>query len=471
LIEVVTDANGFYEFTGIRGGSYHVYQVQPHGYIDGLDSPGTLGGIPINVADVITDPVVTAILDNLRLTTETDPRTDAIIRIFVNAGETAAENNFSEILLEDPVLPPPMPPPAGQIINVIAPPLGVLPLIPKVASFGDFQQLSTPLIADAEYEVTWHLSIINGGSPRGNGVNSAYKQVAQREFEDNFIQGSKRSGTWLLVDREGNRVDAGMAISLGDDDAVPLVGDFNGDGIDQVAIFVAGQWFVDLNGNGIWDEGDLWLRLGTELDRPVVGDWDGDGKTDIAIFGRQWERDPEAIVQDPGLPSPANKRRREFVQTASTRKVELDQNRELRKGVRGQIRTDAIDHVFRYGEQPDTPISGDWNGDGIDSVAIFRAGQWTLNASGDGRLTAQDDKASFGQAGDIPIVGDWNGDGITNLGVVRGDVWIIDSDGDRRITGNDLQIAIPKPNADAVPIVGDWDGDGTDEFGWYYKSG
>ncbi len=471
LIEVVTDANGFYEFTGIRAGSYHVYQIQPEGYIDGLDSPGTLGGTAINVADIITDPIDAAVLDSLRLSVDTDPGTDAIIRIFVGAGEASVENNFSEILLEDPLLPPPMPPPVGSIIDVIPPPLGVFPFMPKVASFGDFQHLRPPMIADAEYEVTWHLSIINGGFLRGNGVTGSYKQVSQREFEDNFIPGSKRLGTWLMVDREGNRVDVGKAISLGDDDAVPLVGDFNGDGIDQVAIFVAGQWFVDLNGNGVWDEGDLWLRLGTELDRPVVGDWDGDGKADIAIFGRQWERDPEAIVQDPGLPSPANKRRREFVQTASARKVDLEQNRELRKGSRGQIRADAIDHVFRYGEQPDTPLAGDWNGDGIDSVAIFRAGEWSLNASGDGRLTAQDNKASFGQAGDIPIVGDWNGDGITNLGVVRGDVWIIDSDGDRRITGNDLQIAIPKPNAEAVPIVGDWDGDGTDEFGWYYKSG
>ncbi|HBJ35416.1 MAG TPA: fibrinogen-binding protein [Planctomycetaceae bacterium] len=471
LIEVVTDANGFYEFTGIRAGAYHVYQVQPEGFIDGLDSPGTLGGVAINVADIITDPVIESILDDLRLSAETDPRTDAIIRIFVGAGETSAENNFSEILLEDPVLPPPMPPPVAGIINVIAPPLGIVPFSPKVASFGDFQNPRPPMIADAEYEVTWHLSIINGGSPRGNAATSPYKHVSQREFEDNFIPGSKRSGNWLLVDRKGNRVDVGVAMSLGDDNAVPLVGDFNGDGIDQVAIFIAGQWFVDLNANGVWDEGDLWLRLGTQLDRPVVGDWDGDGKADIAIFGRQWERDPEAIIQDPGLPSPANKRRREFVQTASTRKVELEQNRDLRKGIGGQIRTDAIDHVFRYGEQPDTPLAGDWNGDGIDSVAVFRAGEWALNASGDGRLTAQDDKASFGQAGDIPIVGDWNGDGITNLGVVRGDVWIIDSDGDRRITGNDLQISIPKPNAEAVPIVGDWDGDGTDEFGWYHKSG
>jgi len=471
IIEVVTDANGFYEFTGLRAGSYHVYQIQPDGFIDGLDTAGTLGGTAINVADIVTDPIVAALINRISLSTDTDPGTDAIVQIVVNPGERSAENNFSEILVESPpVLAPPMPPPGNPIIDVLAPPLGVFPLSPKLASFGDTHEFRPPMVADAEYEVTWHLSIVNGGFPRGNGVNSVYKQVSQREFEDNFVPGSKRLGKWLLVDREGNRVDAGVAISLGDDDAIPLVGDFNGDGIDQVAIYVAGQWFVDLNGNGVWDEGDLWLRLGNELDRPVVGDWDGDGKADIAIFGRQWQRDPEAIAQDPGLPSPANKRRREFVQTASSRKIDLEQNRELRNGIRGPIRADAIDHVFRYGEQPDTPLAGDWNGDGIDSVAIFRAGQWTLNARGDGRLTAHDETVSFGQAGDIPIAGDWNGDGTTNLGVVRGDVWIIDSDGDRRITGNDLQITIPKPHPEAVPIVGDWDGDGTDEFGWYYKS-
>lgn len=471
VIEVVTDANGFYEFKGIRAGSYHIYQIQPEGFIDGLDSPGTAGGVAINVADTIIDPLAISTINDLRLSAETDPGTDAIIRISVNPGARSLENNFSEIAIEDPVLPPPMAPPIAAIMPVIAPPLGVMPLAPKVASFDDYQKLRSQLIADGEYEVTWHLSIINGGNPRGNGSDNVFKQVLQREFEDGFVPGSKRKGTWLLFDRLGNPIDTGTSISLGDDDAVPLVGDFNGDGLDQVAIFVAGQWYVDLNGNGVWDEGDLWLKLGTELDRPVIGDWDGDGKADIGIFGRQWERDPEAIIQDPGLPSPANKRRREFVQTASSRKVDLDHNRELRKGVRGPIRTDAIDHVFRYGEQPDTPLAGDWNGDGIDSVAIFRAGQWTLNASGDGRLTAQDDRASFGKPGDIPIVGDWNGDGITNLGVVRGDLWIIDIDGDRRITGNDLQIQIPKPAEDASPIVGDWDGDGTDEFGWYFKSG
>ena len=315
--------------------------------------------------------------------------------------------------------------------------------------------------------MTWHLSIINGGFPRGTGSEGGVKQVSSQLLQEMFAPGNKQSGRWTLVDRQGNRVEVGHEITLGDADSIPLVGDFDGDGIDEVAIFAAGQWFVDLNGNGVWDEGDLWLRMGTALDRPVVGDWDGDGKADIAIFGRQWERDPEVIVEDPGLPTPANTRRRDFVRGETLVTLEPEQERVLRRGSRGPIRADAIDHVFRYGEQPDTPIAGDWNGDGIDSIAVFRAGLWMLDSDGDGRLTERDDKVQFGQPGDIPIAGDWNGDGITKLGVVRGDLWIIDSDGDRRITGNDVQIRIPKPSPDARPVVGDWDGDGSDEFGWY----
>jgi protocatechuate 3,4-dioxygenase beta subunit len=472
VIEVVTDADGFYEFKGLRPGSYHIYQVQPDGYVDGLDTPGTGGGVAVNVADLVVgaDPQVLSLLSTLGLDGQTDPRNDAILLVSLTAGSRSAENNFSEILIEKPVTPvPPVPPPAIPIIDVIAPPPGLFPFTPKVAAFGDRVQYRPPMIADGEYEVTWHLSVINGGFPRGNGFETDVKRVSASDFEDNFVPGSKRAGRWLLVDREGNRVEAGSAISLGEQDAIPLVGDFNGDGVDQVAIYVNGQWFVDLNSDGVWDEGDLWLRLGTELDRPVVGDWDGDGKTDIAIFGRQWERDPEAILRDPGLPSPANTRRREYVQSVSAKKVDLEQRRELRRGSQGEIRADAIDHVFRYGEAPDTPVAGDWNGDGIDTVGVFRAGQWTVDSNGDGRLTDLDDEIAFGQPGDVPIVGDWNGDGISNLGVIRGDVWIIDSDGDRRITGNDLQIQIPKPSDDAVPIVGDWNGDGSDEFGWFHN--
>ena len=86
----------------------------------------------------------------------------------------------------------------------------------------------------------------------------------------------------------------------------PITGDFNGDGVTDVGFFLNGEWYIDLNSNGHWDEGDLWAKLGHEGDLPVTGDWDGDGKTDIGIFGRAWPGDPAAIDREPGLPAPQN---------------------------------------------------------------------------------------------------------------------------------------------------------------------
>ncbi len=260
---------------------------------------------------------------------------------------------------------------------------------------------------------------------------------------------------------------------LGSENGTALSGDFDGDGIDEAVIYAGGQWFVDLNGNGRWDAGDLWMQLGTDMDRPVVGDWDGDGKDDIGIFGRQWQRDPYRIKRDPGLPDPNNKRRREmdlrkFVSRDEDAEARgEDRQRLLKRGDEGSLRADAVDHVFRYGEQPDTPVTGDWNGDGIDQIGVFRNGKWLMDVDGDGRWTDADKRADFGRPGDVPIVGDFDGDDIDEIGVVRGDQWIIDTDGDRKISGNDLIINVPRESDDSQPIVGDWDGDGKDEPGYY----
>ena len=48
-----TDANGFYEFTGLRPGSYTTSETQPAGYLDGKDTAGTAGGSTA-VNDVIS---------------------------------------------------------------------------------------------------------------------------------------------------------------------------------------------------------------------------------------------------------------------------------------------------------------------------------------------------------------------------------------------------------------------------------
>jgi hypothetical protein len=319
--------------------------------------------------------------------------------------------------------------------------------------------------------------VINGGFPRGEVIaDGIIRSVSVKRSGQAWEAGDHTGGRWSIQGFDGTR-DAQTVppsdFDLGGDNAIALSGDFDGDGSDEAVIYVAGQWFVDLNGNGFWDPGDLWIELGTELDRPVVGDWDGDGKDDVGIFGRQWQRDPQRIKRDLGLSDPANKRRRLATPmgSESTDKTgETDHRRVLQRGDSGKLRADAVDHVFKYGEQVDTPIVGDWNGDGIDQIAVYRGGKWMLDTDGDGRWTNRDKKVDYGQPGDLPVVGDFNGDEIDEIGVVRGDVWIIDTDGDRRITGNDQRIVIPRASDNSQPIVGDFDGDGRDEPGYYDES-
>jgi hypothetical protein len=70
---------------------------------------------------------------------------------------------------------------------------------------------------------------------------------------------------------------------------LPIVGDWNGTGTQEIGVFLPkkGTWHLDLNGNGKWDgcQKDKCLgRFGVEGDLPVVGDWDGTGIARIGVF-------------------------------------------------------------------------------------------------------------------------------------------------------------------------------------------
>ncbi|MEM6472434.1 MAG: FG-GAP-like repeat-containing protein, partial [Planctomycetota bacterium] len=181
------------------------------------------------------------------------------------------------------------------------------------------------------------------------------------------------------------------------------------------------------------------------------------------------------IKADAGLPDPANRSRR-FLENRKTQGLVSRQLRDkgtervMRRVDRNDLRADAVDHVFLYGEDVDTPIAGDWNGDGIDQIGVFRAGVWVLDEEGDGRRKQSESQFEFGRPGDQPIVGDFDGDGIDDVGVRRGDVWIIDSDGDRKITAADERIEIPEGSQSDQAVVGDWNGDGKDDIGYYRKA-
>jgi hypothetical protein len=123
------------------------------------------------------------------------------------------------------------------------------------------------------------------------------------------------------------------------------------------------------------------------------------------------------------------------------------------------------DLVFAFGVQGDQPIAGDWNGDGVDTIGVYRTntGQFLLrNSNTDG---AVDMSFYLGNVGDVGIAGDWDADGTDTTGVFRpinGIIFLKNSN-----TSGFADIALNYGLPGDKPITGDWDNDGADTIGIY----
>ncbi|HEY3305987.1 MAG TPA: fibronectin type III domain-containing protein [Candidatus Binatia bacterium] len=160
---------------------------------------------------------------------------------------------------------------------------------------------------------------------------------------------------------------------------VPVVGDWTGGGADKIGVFrpSTGEWYFDLNGNGVLDSCsiDRCLTFGAPGDIPVVGDWNGEGQTKIGIF------------------------------RPSTGEWLLD------SGDAGETK-DCADDCIIFGAPGDLPVVGDWDGGGADKIGVFRpsTGEWLLDLNGNGNWDGCGLDlclGPFGAPGDLPIVGKW----------------------------------------------------------------
>ncbi len=455
-ITAVTDANGYYEFTMLEPGLYTVLEEHPSEYVDGVDTPGTTGGIAINPSDNL-DPMMLGML-------AVDPKDDAIVRIPLAMGEHASSNNFSEVVYQEDtpkIIPPPTPPNRDPD-----------PVTPPPVYSAPPQSISRPLVIYNKIEPllggssgpggqTWHLSVINAGMPRRSqqGTDSLTNPT-NRYFDPITWTGvAVDQGHWTLTGPDGT---VSRQFDFGIPGAIPITGDFNGDGVDEAGVFIDGAWFIDLNGNGIWDSEDFFAQLGGPGDQPVVGDWDGDGKADIGIFGPSWIGDPKAIAAEPGLPDAGNH------STGAAKNLPPDPAnaaigyRSMQRGSQNDLRSDLIDHVFKFGTAGDKAVAGDFDGDGVASIGVFREGHWYLDVDGNGRWSDADVKVAYGQRGDTPVVGDFNNDGIDEIGVYRAGTWYLDTNGDYRLDAHDK--VFEQGGSQDKPAVGDFDGDGIDEI-------
>jgi hypothetical protein len=208
---------------------------------------------------------------------------------------------------------------------------------------------------------------------------------------------------------------------------------------EKFGVFRNGAWYLDQNGNGRWNPGTdkALAAFGLSGDIAITGDWNGDGTTEIGTFRRgAWFLDANG-------------------------------NGAWDRGI------DVIIPVGSFGIAADIPVPGDWNGDGITDVGVFRNGKWYLDANGNRRWDPVIDKVltAFGLPEDIPVAGDWNGDGITEIGVFRNGKWYLDANGNGRwdpaADVSILSLGFPTD----TPITGDWNGDAVTEIGVFRDGG
>jgi len=236
-------------------------------------------------------------------------------------------------------------------------------------------------------------------------------------FHDNkFLLDTDNNGHW------NSGVDRSFFWGLATD--TPLVGDWNGDGYDEVGVQRGNRFLLDYDGNGKWTAGvDTSFRWGLAGDTAVVGDWNGDGADEIGV-------------------------RRGI-------RVLLDVNGN------GQW-TAGVDRSFVWGQATDTPLIGDWNGNGTDSIGVWRNGRFILDVNGSGTWTGGVDRSfAWGYAGDTPLVGDWNGSGVDTVGAQHNSRFLLDANGNGAWTSGVDQLFYWGAAGD-TPLVGDWNGDGSD---------
>ena len=209
---------------------------------------------------------------------------------------------------------------------------------------------------------------------------------------------------------------ANRVFSYGGPQDSVLVGDWDGDGVDTLAVRRGNTFLVrDSNTAG---RADRTFVYGDPGDAVLVGDWDGDGRDTLAV-----------------------RRGNQYL-------------------VRNALTTGVADSVFSYGDPGDVVLVGDWDGDRADSLTIRRGGVYFVkNALTTG---VADTTFAYGDPGDTVLLGRWRRDQAGDtLAVRRGNLYFL-----RYSLASgpaDLTLAYGEPTDTA--FAGDWDADGVDTLG------
>jgi len=194
-------------------------------------------------------------------------------------------------------------------------------------------------------------------------------------------------------------------VQLGITGDVPLSGDWDGDGKGDLAVYRAaptagGQSFFYYRPSSQPTVNFNTIPLGTAGDKPLLGDFDGDGRLDPAVFRPStatWiilKSSVNQITQttfglSTDIPVPADYDGDGQANIAVFRPS---------NGTWYTSQNPATNYgAIQFGANGDLPVPADYDGDGKTDVAVFRNGTWYLQRSQAGFTGV-----AFGSAGDRP---------------------------------------------------------------------
>jgi len=195
-----------------------------------------------------------------------------------------------------------------------------------------------------------------------------------------WVDSGSRWGLWDALHRSPDI----STFYFGDPGDMPFMGDWDGDGVATPGLYRQTDGFVYVKHANTQGVADLEFFFGNPGDVPLVGDFDGDGKDSVSIW-----RPSEArvyVINELGADG----------------------------GGMG-----AAEYSFYFGNSGDSPFVGDFDGDGIDTVGLYRESAGFVYFRNSLSTGVADLSFFYGDAGDQILAGDWDGDGDDTVAVYR----------------------------------------------------
>lgn len=164
----------------------------------------------------------------------------------------------------------------------------------------------------------------------------------------------------------------------------PFMGDWNCDGIDTPGLYRQSDGYVYLRNTNTQGVADISYFFGNPGDIPIAGDFDGDGCDTVSIY-----RPSEGRV---------------YV---------------INRLGSGSAGVGAADLSYYFGNPGDKPFTGDFDGDGVDTVGLHRESTGLVYFRNTHTQGIAEQQFLFGNPADRLVAGDWIGDGFSTPALFR----------------------------------------------------